>query len=66
MDNVYMLVADKIGWYARVYGWEHADSHWGNFLFSDDLAEVAIVEYVHWNLERNKPVEFRLLLNASL
>lgn len=49
MDDIYQLVADKLGWYARLYGWEHTDNHWGNFLFSDDLTEVSIIEYVHMN-----------------
>lgn len=46
MDDIYQRVADKVGSYARLYGWDHNDPHWGNFLFSDDLTQANIIEYV--------------------
>ena len=44
MAGIYDLIVDRIAGYVLQYGWEQSDMNWYNFLFSDDLTEVNIVE----------------------
>lgn len=44
MMAIYATVLDKMGWYAETYGWHPNDMNWNNFLFSDDLKTVNIIE----------------------
>ena len=46
MNHVYQTIVDKIEMYAVKYGYEPNDVNWDNFLFSDDLKIVNIIESV--------------------
>lgn len=47
MRGVYHVIAQKYGWYATKYGYDQGDLNWNNYLFSDDLQTVNIIEWVH-------------------
>ena len=44
MAHLYKLILDKTEEYGALYGWFQGDASWHNFMFSDDLAMVNLVE----------------------
>lgn len=44
MREIYDVIVQKYGWYVANYGYDQGDMNWNNFLFSDDLKTVNIIE----------------------